>query len=106
MHFRRQQEKKMCVLGLVSILAVPDAAMPADIAAGLPQLLSGIMALLVDLKRQLEAAEKAAEEQHDEDEVGGYILWLLADCYHDKDMAYAAAFCTLCLMSALAAGAS
>lgn len=36
-HFRRMHDKKVCVLGLVAMMAVPDEGLPADIKAGLPQ---------------------------------------------------------------------
>ncbi len=71
-HFRQQQDKKVCVLGLASILAVPDAALPPEVASGLPQLLAGIMKLLMDLKAQQDEAEERANEdadEEDEDEV-------------------------------------
>lgn len=40
-HFRRQHDKKVAVLGLTSLLAVPDEALPAEIKAGLPQVGGG-----------------------------------------------------------------
>ena len=65
----------MSILGLLSVLqpSVLDAALPPEVGTGLPQLLSGIMRLLLDLKTQQEEAENAAstEEEEEEEEVGG-----------------------------------
>ncbi|EFJ51590.1 hypothetical protein VOLCADRAFT_79706 [Volvox carteri f. nagariensis] len=76
-HFRRMHDKKVCVLGLVSMLAVPDEALPGEITAGLAQ--AGIMRLLLALKEQQAEMEEAAkagsddeeDEEDDEDEDGG-----------------------------------
>lgn len=67
----------MVVLGLLALLGLPDAALPPELAAGLPQLLSGLVRLLVDLKTQQEAAAAAAEEEDDEPEEVGYhhAIW-------------------------------
>jgi importin-7 len=40
------------VLGLVSVMALPDDALPPEMAAGLPRLLTGTMKLLLALKEQ------------------------------------------------------
>lgn len=62
----------MAILGLTSILGVADAQLPPEVAAGLPQLLAGLLRLLVDLKTQQESAEKARlGEDEDEEEVRG-----------------------------------
>ncbi|GIL84239.1 hypothetical protein Vretimale_15865 [Volvox reticuliferus] len=69
-HFRRMHDKKVCVLGLVSMLAVPEEALPAEIKAGLAQVQAGVMRLLLALKdQQAEAeADAAREDEEDEDE--------------------------------------
>ncbi|GLC37117.1 hypothetical protein PLESTB_000981600 [Pleodorina starrii] len=67
-HFRRMHDKKVCVLGLVAMLAVPEEAMPAEIKAGLPQVQAGIMRLLLALKDQQAEAEEAAQRGDDDDE--------------------------------------
>eukprot|EP00878_Enallax_costatus_P008370 GHUV01008748.1.p1 GENE.GHUV01008748.1~~GHUV01008748.1.p1 ORF type:complete len:267 (+),score=129.68 GHUV01008748.1:211-1011(+) len=67
-HFKGQQDKKVVVLGLLALLGLPDNALPPEIAAGLPQLLSGLIRLLVDLKTQQENAAAAAEEDEEEPE--------------------------------------
>lgn len=70
-HFKAQQDKKVMVLGLLALLGnTPDAALPPEIAAGLPQLLSGLVRLLMDLKAQQDRAADAAEDDDEEpDEV-------------------------------------
>uniref|UniRef100_A0A383WBL3 Importin N-terminal domain-containing protein n=1 Tax=Tetradesmus obliquus TaxID=3088 RepID=A0A383WBL3_TETOB len=68
-HFKPQQAKKVMVLGLLALLGnAPDAALPAELAAGLPQLLSGLVRLLMDLKVQQDKAAEAEEEEEDPDE--------------------------------------
>jgi hypothetical protein len=61
MHFRAPKDKKVCILALASLLLVPDDALPAEVAAGLPQLLAGLVKVLLDLKAQQEAAQASAE---------------------------------------------
>ena len=51
-HFRREYDKKVQVLGLLTVLALPDAALPPELAAGLDRLLGGTTALLAALKDQ------------------------------------------------------
>ncbi|GFR51383.1 hypothetical protein Agub_g13813, partial [Astrephomene gubernaculifera] len=67
-HFRRQHDKKVCVLGLVSLLAVPEEALPAEVKAGLPQVQAGVMRLLLALKEQQAEAEELAKEEDDEED--------------------------------------
>lgn len=67
-HFRRMHDKKLCVLGLTSLLSVPDDQLPPEIRAGMPQLLAGVIRLLVALKEQQEEAEKEAKFDSDEEE--------------------------------------
>jgi len=51
-HFRRLYDKKVNVLGMAAVLTVPDESLPADVAAGLPQLMAGLIKLLTSLKQQ------------------------------------------------------
>ena len=51
-HFRRLCDKKINVLAMAAILNVPDAALPAEVSAGLGQLMAGLMKLLTTLKAQ------------------------------------------------------
>ena len=75
-HFRRMYDKKVCVLGLISILMVPDEALSPELRAGLPQVLSGVIRLLTLLhqqeeetaKMQAEEDEEAEDEEDEEDE--------------------------------------
>jgi hypothetical protein len=70
-HFRTLAQKRAVALGLVSLLAVPDAALPAEIAAGLPQVLTGILRVLADFKEEEAARAKDLEEDDDDYEEGG-----------------------------------
>uniref|UniRef100_A0A7S0V0E3 Importin N-terminal domain-containing protein n=1 Tax=Polytomella parva TaxID=51329 RepID=A0A7S0V0E3_9CHLO len=75
-HFRRQYDKKVCILGLAAVMACPDEALPPEIVGGMPQLLAGITRLLVQLKKQQEEDEEAynegeEEEEEEEGEEGG-----------------------------------
>lgn len=65
-HFRMLNHKRAVALGLISLLAVPDEALPPQIAAGLPQVLAGVLKVLDDLKVQ----EQEKQEQEDEDARG------------------------------------
>ncbi|KAK9839718.1 hypothetical protein WJX81_008385 [Elliptochloris bilobata] len=63
-HFRRMHDKKVNVLALAAVLGAPDAALPREVAAGLPQLMAGLLRLLVALKQQQEELE--ADEDDDD----------------------------------------
>lgn len=51
-HFRRLYDKKVNALGMAAVLTVPDDSLPAEVAAGLPQLMAGLIKLLTSLKQQ------------------------------------------------------
>ena len=51
-HFRRMHDKKVNALALAAVVGAPDAGLPAEVAAGLPQLMAGLLRLLVALKQQ------------------------------------------------------
>ena len=51
-HFRRVCDKKVNALGMTALLSVPDQALPPELAAGLPQLMAGLIKLLIALKTQ------------------------------------------------------
>ena len=51
-HFRRMHDKKVNALALAAVVGAPDAMLPAEVAAGLPQLMAGLLRLLVALKQQ------------------------------------------------------
>ncbi|MEW5303971.1 MAG: hypothetical protein WDW36_006614 [Sanguina aurantia] len=71
-HFKRVQDKKVCALGLTALLSCPDEVLPVEIKAGMPQVLGGVMRLLVTLQQQKEkmakAGEAGAEDDEEEDE--------------------------------------
>lgn len=55
------------MLGLLALLGnTPDEVLPPELANGLPQLLSGLVRLLLDLKEQQEQAAKAGDSDDDE----------------------------------------
>lgn len=58
-HFRRMHDKKVNVLALAAVLGAPDAVLPREVAAGLPQLMAGLLRLLVALKQQQVSYGKA-----------------------------------------------
>lgn len=57
---------QVCVLGLTSMLRAPE--LPAEVSGSLPQVMSGIMRLMIDLKQQQEEEEKRAAEDSEEEE--------------------------------------
>ena len=59
-HFRRMHDKKVNVLALAAVLGAPDAVLPREVAAGLPQLMAGLLRLLVALKQQQVSHSKAS----------------------------------------------
>lgn len=57
-----------------------DAALPPELANGMPQLLQGLVRLLLDLKEQQElVAKRADSEEDDEGPVSGLDVWGLAE---------------------------
>jgi hypothetical protein len=74
-HFKSRFQKKQVVLGLLAVLGnVPDAALPAQLGSGLPQLMSGLVRVLLDLKEQQdEAAAREASEEDDEGPVSDVV---------------------------------
>jgi hypothetical protein len=63
------------ILGLLALVGnAPDAALPAEIAAGLPQLLSGLVRLLMDLKAQQDRAAEAEDDEEEPDEEVSRII--------------------------------
>ena len=51
-HLARQYDKKVHIAALVAVMAVPEASLPRELAAGLPHLLAACMHLLMALKQQ------------------------------------------------------
>lgn len=48
----REHDKKVCILGLASLLTVPTAAMPPELQAGLDQVFRALLKLLKAYKDQ------------------------------------------------------
>ncbi|KAG0567157.1 hypothetical protein KC19_7G115500 [Ceratodon purpureus] len=68
LHFIREHDKKVCILGLASLLAVPSAAMPPELQTGLDQVFRALLKLLVTYKAQREEAAKVEELEEDDEE--------------------------------------
>ena len=64
-HFRREQDKKICALALTQLLALPPAEAPAMLGAFGTQMLVVAVELLSELKTQRQARLKAEEEEDD-----------------------------------------
>lgn len=78
-HFKAQFHKKQVILGLLALMGnVPDASLPPELANGLPQLLSGVVRLLLDLKEQQDEAAK--ERGSDDDDEGPVRMRQLFAC--------------------------
>ncbi|MCO5557894.1 hypothetical protein L7F22_011466 [Adiantum nelumboides] len=66
LHFRREHDKKVCVLGLASLLLLPVEALPQELRLGFDQVFKVVLKLLVAYKEQkAESARKG--ENSDED---------------------------------------
>eukprot|EP00887_Chlorella_sp_A99_P003658 scaffold7.g3658.t1 len=65
-HYVSPREKKVAVLGLVSLLSLAEAQLPPEVAAGMPQVVAAALRLLLALKRQQEEAEAARAESGSE----------------------------------------
>ncbi|KAG6549125.1 hypothetical protein Mapa_009351 [Marchantia paleacea] len=66
-HFIREHDKKVCILGLANLLLLPAEAMPQELQSGLDQVFKAVLKLLVAYKEQRTEAAKGAEEVEDED---------------------------------------
>ena len=51
-HFGRMYDKKVNLLGLISIMSLPEQSTPAQLQSAWPQLMAGTMQLLTGLKEQ------------------------------------------------------
>lgn len=51
-YFRRQHDKKVCVLSLTALLLAPDQALPGELQSGISQIVLACLKLLQDLKKQ------------------------------------------------------
>ena len=50
----REHDKKVCILGLVSLLALPFELLPQELQSGLDQVLKALLKMLAAYKEQLE----------------------------------------------------
>jgi len=74
-HFKGTHDMKVCILGLSSILRVPFASLPPSVAAGLPQIISALLALesefdVANKQREANEAEDDDDDGDDDDEDG------------------------------------
>ena len=51
-HFRQMYDKKVNLLGLISLLTLPEEATPPPVQTAWPQLMAGTMRLLTTLKEK------------------------------------------------------
>ena len=51
-HFRHMYDKKVNLLGLISLFSLPQASTPPQLNTACPQLMAGTMRLLITLKEQ------------------------------------------------------
>ena len=63
-HFRREQDKKVCILALTSLLLLPADGAPESVRNAAPALASTALALLGELREQ--RARRIAEEEEEE----------------------------------------
>jgi hypothetical protein len=64
----REHDKKVCILGLASLLLVPTEAMPHELQSGLNEVFKAVLKLLVAYKEQRTEASKGLEDGENEDE--------------------------------------
>jgi len=74
-HFKRMQDKKVCVLGLLSMISCPAESLPAEVVSSEALIMAGVAKLLVGLKeqeeenaRQAQASEEGSEAEEGSDE--------------------------------------
>ena len=67
-HFKREQDKKLCVLGLTSLVSLPPGSAPPEVESSHGVLLSTALQLLSELKQQRDARIKADAEGGDDEE--------------------------------------
>ncbi|KAJ7538458.1 hypothetical protein O6H91_11G048900 [Diphasiastrum complanatum] len=80
LHFRREHDKKVCILGLASLLTVPIEVMPQEMQAGLDQVFKATLKLLVAYKEQHAASIKGGDNvDEDEDEDDDNEDWASED---------------------------
>lgn len=70
-HYTSPREKKVLILGLVALLSLPDAQLPPEVRAGMPQVTSAVLRLLLALKQQQdEHARRGSSDDESGNESG------------------------------------
>lgn len=74
-HFRSLHDKKVCILGLSSILRVPATSLPPTLQSGMSFIVQSIMELLQDIETEKKRKEETGgdDEDDDDDEEEGII---------------------------------
>lgn len=70
-HFRREHDKKVCILGLLSLLPLPAELMPQEVLSGLDQVFNAVLKLLLAYKEQSEEAAKKRDNTEDDEDLEG-----------------------------------
>ncbi|CAH8310505.1 unnamed protein product [Eruca vesicaria subsp. sativa] len=65
-NFKREHGKKVCILGLTSLLCLPAGQLPGEV---LPPVFRALLELLVAYKDQLAETAKAEEEEDEDDDI-------------------------------------
>lgn len=68
-HFRREHDKKVCILGLLSLLPLPAEHLPQEVQVGLDQVFKAVIKLLMAYRQQLEESAKKREDADDDEEL-------------------------------------
>lgn len=67
LHFKRDHDKKLCILGLSTLLAVPPQSLPPELRDAGKQLMEANLKLLFDLKQLRDNAEDSSSEEESEE---------------------------------------
>ena len=67
LHFKRDHDKKLCILGLSTLLAVPPQSLPPELRDAGKQLMEANLKLLFDLKQLRDNAEDSSSEDESEE---------------------------------------
>eukprot|EP00287_Rhodomonas_sp_CCMP768_P023194 CAMPEP_0202824432 /NCGR_PEP_ID=MMETSP1389-20130828/12351_1 /ASSEMBLY_ACC=CAM_ASM_000865 /TAXON_ID=302021 /ORGANISM="Rhodomonas sp., Strain CCMP768" /LENGTH=301 /DNA_ID=CAMNT_0049497529 /DNA_START=15 /DNA_END=920 /DNA_ORIENTATION=+ len=82
-HFKAVHDKKVCILGLSSLLRVPIASLPPAIQAGMNVIVQSIMELLQDIEMEKTRKDDDKHDDEDDDDDEGGILDVDDDCDED-----------------------
>jgi hypothetical protein len=70
-HFKGVHDRKVCILGLSSILRVPAASLPPTVQGGLGHIVAAAVTLLQDIEAARRRKEAEAEDDGDDEESSG-----------------------------------